>query len=89
MSGKKPKMASTLKSSAEANTLTIKWGAFEVKGLDPKRAEAIGLQPVIKQIGYGSSSQELPPMLLNEGTIARFCRRTAELMLTSRPRSSL
>ena len=75
------KMASTLKSNAEANALTVKWGAFDIPGLDPKRAEAIGLQPVIKQIGYGSSSQELPPMLLNEGTIARFCRRTAELML--------
>ena len=83
MSGKKSKMESTLKSSAEANALTVKWGAFEVKGLDPKRAEAIGLQPVIKKIGYGSSSQELPPMLKDAGTIARYCRRTAELMLQS------
>ena len=80
---KKSKMTSTLKSNAEANALTVKWGAFEVKGLDPKRAEAIGLQPVVKKIGYGSSSQELPPTLLNEGTIARYCRRTAELMLQS------
>jgi hypothetical protein len=77
------KMTSTLKSNAEANALTVKWGAFDVPGLDPKRAEAIGLQPVIKQIGYGSSSQELPPMLTKEGTIARYCRRTAELMLQS------
>ena len=45
---KKSKMTSTLKSNAEANALTVKWGAFEVKGLDPKRAEAIGLQPVVK-----------------------------------------
>lgn len=76
-------MESTLKSSAAADALTVKWGAFEVKGLDPKRAEAIGLQPVVKKIGYGSSSQELPPMLQSEGTIARYCRRTAELMLQS------
>mmetsp|Transcript_43459 Transcript_43459/g.86949 ORF Transcript_43459/g.86949 Transcript_43459/m.86949 type:complete len:290 (-) Transcript_43459:17-886(-) len=78
-----PALTSTLRSSAEADALTIKWGAFEVKGLDPKRAEAIGLQPAIRKVGYGSSSQELPPMLQNEGTIARYCRRTAELMLQS------
>jgi len=78
-----PAMTSTLKSSAEADSLMVKWGAFEVKGLDPKRAEAIGLKPAIRRIGYGSSSQELPPMLQNEGTIARYCRRTAELMLQS------
>lgn len=75
------KMESTLKSTAEADALTVKWGAFEIKGLDPKRAEAIGLQPMVKKVGYGSSSQELPPMLTHEGTIARFNRRTAELML--------
>jgi hypothetical protein len=75
--------ASTLKSTAADDALTIKWGAFDVKGLDPKRAEAIGLQPVVKKIGYGSTSQELPPMLKHEGTIARYCRRTAELMLQS------
>jgi len=79
----KSKMASTLKSTAADDALTIKWGAFDVKGLDPKRAEAIGLQPVVKKIGYGSTSQELPPMLKHEGTIARYCRRTAELMLQS------
>ena len=77
------KMTSTLKSNAEANALTVKWGAFDVPGLDPKRAEAIRLQPVIKQISYGSSTQEQPPMRTYEGTIARYCRRTAELMLQS------
>ena len=41
------KMESTLKSTAEADALTVKWGAHEIKGLDPKRAEAIGLQPVM------------------------------------------
>ena len=75
------KMTSTLKSNAEANELTVRWGAFDVPGLDPKRAQAIGLEPAVKKIGYGSSSQELPPMLTHEGTIARYCRRTAELML--------
>lgn len=75
------KMASTLVSSAAADALMVKWGAFEVKGLDPKRAEAIGLQPAVRKVGYGSSSTELPLMLQNEGTVARYCRRTAELML--------
>ena len=74
------KMTSTLKSNAEANELTGS-GALDVPGLDPKRAQAIGLEPAVKKIGYGSSSQELPPMLTHEGTIARYCRRTAELML--------
>jgi hypothetical protein len=74
-------MASTLKSSAEGDRLTVKWGAFEIKGLDPKRAEAIGLTPAVRKVGYGSASAEPPPMLQNEGTIARYCRRTAELML--------
>ena len=50
--------------------LTAKWGAMEVKGLDGKRAEAIGLEPLCKnakekpgQIGYASLSQVLPPVL--------------------------
>ena len=77
----KSKMVSTLRSTAADDELTVKWGAFEVKGLDPKRAEAIGLQVFVKKIGYGSSSQELPPFLQNDGTVARYCRRTAELML--------
>ena len=76
-----PPMTSTLKSSAEANALTVKWGAHEVKGLDPKRAEAIGLKVAVRKVGYGSSSTELPPILMHEGSIARYCRRTAELML--------
>ena len=83
------KMTSTLKSTAEANSLIVKWGAHEIKGLDPKRAEAIGLQPVVKKIGYGSSSQELPSMLQHEGSIARYCRRTAELMLQSSEKSAI
>lgn len=77
------KMESTLKSKAEDNALTVKWGAFDVPGLDPKRAEAIGITPAVKKIGYGSASQEMAPMLQQEGTIARYCRRTAELMLQS------
>ena len=79
----KAAMQSTLKSSAEANALTVKWGAHDVKGLDPKRAEAIGLKPSVLKVGYGSSSTELPAMLQHEGTVARYCRRTAELMLQS------
>lgn len=67
----------------ENDALIVKWGAHDVPGLDPKRAQAIGLTPAIKKVGYGSSSQELPPMLVHEGTIARYCRRTAELMLQS------
>ena len=65
----------------EADALLVKWGAHPVPGLDPKRAEAIGLTPAICKVGYGSTSQELPPMLMHEGTIARYCRRTGELML--------
>ena len=76
MAPKKTKMESTLKSKAEDNALTVKWGAFDVPGLDPKRAEAIGLTPAVKKIGYGSASQEMAPMLQQEGTIARYCRRT-------------
>ena len=83
MAPKKTKMESTLKSKAADNALTVKWGAFDVPGLDPKRAEAIGITPAVKKIGYGSQSQEMPPMLEQEGTIARYCRRTAELMLQS------
>ena len=83
MAKKTSKMASTLKSSAHDDFLLVKWGAHAVVGLDPKRAEAIGLQPVVKKIGYGSSSQELPSMLEHEGSISRYCRRTAELMLQS------
>jgi len=79
----KSKMVSTLRSTAADDALVVKWGAIEIKGLDSKRAEAIGLQPVVKKIGYGSSSQELPEMLKHSGTIARYCRRTAELMLQS------
>ena len=66
--------------------LTAKWGAMEVKGLDGKRAEAIGLEPLCKnakekpgQIGYASLSQVLPPVLQETGTAARYCRRLAEL----------
>lgn len=79
------KLESTLKSTVGGfdTGLVVKWGAFEVKGLDPKRAEAIGLKPAVRKIGYGSSSSELPPMLQCPGTIARYCRRTAELMLQS------
>lgn len=69
--------------AAEADALLVKWGAHEIKGLDPKRAEAIGLKPAVRRVGYGSSSQELPAMFTHEGTIARYCRRTAELMLES------
>jgi hypothetical protein len=76
-------MTSTLKSSAEDDALTVKWGAHEVQGLDPKRAEAIGLKLAIRRVGYGSASTEPPKMLQHEGTIARYCRRTAELMLQS------
>ena len=68
--------------------LTAKWGAMEVKGLDGKRAEAIGLEPLCKnakekpgQIGYASLSQVLPPVLQETGTAARYCRRLAELCL--------
>lgn len=69
--------------AAEADALLVKWGAHEIKGLDPKRAEAIGLKPAVRRVGYGSLSQELPAMFTHEGTIARYCRRTAELMLES------
>ena len=76
MAPKLKKMESTLKSKAQDNALTVKWGAFDVPGLDPKRAEAIGIEPAVKKIGYGSASGELPLMLQQEGTIARYCRRT-------------
>jgi hypothetical protein len=83
-SKKNSKMTSTLRSSAQDDMLTVKWGAFDVPGLDPKRAEAIGLEKAVKKVGYGSASQDaMPLMLQNEGTIARYCRRTAELMLQS------
>jgi hypothetical protein len=65
----------------EADALLVKWGAHPVPGLDPKRAEAIGLKVAVKRINYGSSSQELLPMFTHEGSIARYCRRTGELML--------
>jgi len=66
-----------------ATALLVKWGAHEVRGLDPKRAEAIQLVPAVRRVGYGSTSQELQPMFTHEGTIARYCRRTGELMLQS------
>lgn len=59
------------------------WGTHDVKGLDQKRAAAIGLEPTVKKIGYASGTQNLPPHFSHPGTLARFLRRTAELMLQS------
>jgi len=60
--------------------LTAKWGAYEVRGLDPKRAEAIGLKPIVMCVGY-ATGKTLPPILQDAGPCARFMRRLAELCL--------
>ena len=66
--------------------LTLKWGPHEVKGLDQKRAEAIGLQPMVHKLGPASATTELPPLLRDKGSCARFIRRTGELMLQNSER---
>ncbi|KAL1528377.1 hypothetical protein AB1Y20_009728 [Prymnesium parvum] len=63
------------------NALLATWGAHDIKGLDPKRATAIGLEPAIKIVGHATSTQKLPAHLEHPGTLARFLRRTAELLL--------
>ena len=67
----------------EHTALLAKWGAHDVDGLDPRRAAAIGLQPAVKKIGHATSSQKLPKHLDHPGSLARFLRRTAELLLQS------
>jgi hypothetical protein len=49
-----------------------------VRGLDPKRAEAIGLKPIVMCVGY-ATGKTLPPILQDAGPCARFMRRLAEL----------
>ena len=73
--------------SESAAGLIVKWGAHDVKGLDPKRAAAIGLEPAVHKIGQATGhAQNIPPHLEHPGTLARFLRRTAELMLQSSQR---
>ena len=71
----------TLRAAREHTRLVAKWGAVRVDGLDQHRAEAIGLQPLVKKIGYATNTQELPPCLRSQGDAARYIRRTAELLL--------
>jgi len=66
--------------------ISLKWGTLEVKGLDGKRAEAIGLQPTVHKLGPASANTVLPPILREPGPCARFIRRTAELMLQNSER---
>jgi hypothetical protein len=68
--------------------LIIKWGAHDVRGLDQNRAVAIGLEPAIRKIGPATGTQNgnQPHHLEHPGTLARFLRRTAELMLQNSKR---
>ena len=77
------KLSPALLAAREHTRMVAKWGAINVPGMDQRRAEAIGLQPMIKQIGYSTNTQELPPVLRTPGDAARFVRRTAELLLHS------
>jgi hypothetical protein len=62
--------------------LKIKWGTELVPGLDAKRAEALGMQYTVHQIGYAMRGTSLlPPSLADKRVSARLIRRTAELML--------
>ena len=74
-------LSPALIAAREHTHLVAKWGAVRVDGLDQHRAEAIGLQPLVKKIGYATNTQELPPCLRSQGDAARYIRRTAELLL--------
>ena len=79
--GADSKISPALLAAREHTRLVAKWGAINVPGLDQKRAEAIGLKPMVKKIGYATNTQELPPVLRDPGNCARYVRRTAELLL--------
>ena len=74
-------LSPALVAAREHTRMVAKWGAIHVDGMDQHRAEAIGLQPLVKQIGYATNTQELPLCLRDPGNSARFVRRTAELLL--------
>ena len=74
-------LSPALVAAREHTRLVAKWGAFKVPGLDQHRAEAIGLKPLVKKIGYATPTQELPLNLRDPGNAARYIRRTAELLL--------
>lgn len=70
------------KAESVHKALIVRWGAIEVKGLDPKRAEAIKLQPSVHKVGHmNANPQKLPQMLRQPGVCARYIRRTSELLL--------
>ena len=77
-------LSPALVAAREHTRLVAKWGAFKVPGLDQHRAEAIGLKPLVKKIGYATPTQELPLNLRDPGNAARYIRRTAELLLLVR-----
>jgi hypothetical protein len=74
-------LSPALIAAREHTRMVAKWGAVHVDGMDQHRAEAIGLQPLVKKIGYATNTQELPRCLRSEGDAARYIRRTAELLL--------
>ena len=74
-------LSPALIAAREQTRLVARWGAVHVNGMDQKRAEAIGLEPLVKRIGYATNTQELPQCLRDPGNCARFVRRTAELLL--------
>ena len=67
--------------------LASKWGFQAVEGLDPARAEAIGLTPKVLEVGYAGRPElagklgTLPPLMSEPGVCRRFVHRTAELLL--------
>mmetsp|Transcript_29394 Transcript_29394/g.56809 ORF Transcript_29394/g.56809 Transcript_29394/m.56809 type:complete len:352 (-) Transcript_29394:784-1839(-) len=70
----------------QQRAINLKWGPQEINGLDQRRAEAIGLEPAVLEVGYGATPTGLPSLFRDAGTCARFVRRTAELLLENSQR---
>ena len=83
VSGRRASMsrAPLVDANQRAKELIVKWGAHDVKGLDPKRAEAIGLTPLVFRVGYAPGGDSLPQLFREPGACARYVRRMAELCL--------